>query len=181
MDTAARQVEGIMVRRLGVDDTMRYRALRLESFRRFPHAHRTDYDEAAAQPVAWTERRLCAPGEYWFGAFDGEELVGAVGLRTSELKKVRHVATLLALAVDSSRQRQGIGRKLVAHLLDFARSLGHVQQVQLTVNDGNEKAERLYDAFGFERFGLERDGILLDGQYHAKQHRQLILESTEQT
>jgi ribosomal protein S18 acetylase RimI-like enzyme len=176
MNAAAPEARGIVVRSLGVADAPRYRALRLESFRQFPQAHRTDYDEAAAQPPEWTEWRLRAAGEYWFGAFDGEELVGAVGLRTSELKKVRHVATLLALAVDGRRQRQGIGRKLVAHLLDFARSLGHITQVQLTVNDGNAKAERLYDAFGFERFGLEREAILLDGEYHAKQHRQLFLK-----
>jgi ribosomal protein S18 acetylase RimI-like enzyme len=179
MNTGARQAEGIVVRRLGVPDAPRYRALRLESFRQFPHAHRTDYDEAAAQPLAWTENRLCAPGEYWFGAFDGIELVGAVGLRTQEIKKIRHVAKLLALAVDGRRQRQGIGRMLVAHLLDFARSLGHIEQVQLTVNDGNEKAERLYDAFGFEQFGLEREAILQGGEYHAKQHRQLFLGSTD--
>jgi ribosomal protein S18 acetylase RimI-like enzyme len=181
MNAGARQAEGIVVRRLGVDDAPRYRALRLESFRQFPHAHRTDYAEAAVQPLAWTEWRLRAAGEYWFGAFDGVELVGAVGLRTSELTKVRHVATLLALAVDGTRQRQGIGRKLVAHLLDFARSLGHIEQVQLTVNEGNTNAERLYDAFGFEQFGLERDALLHEGKYYAKQHRQLIFEPTTQT
>jgi RimJ/RimL family protein N-acetyltransferase len=69
----------------------------------------------------------------------------------------------------------------VAHLLDFARSLGHIEQVQLTVNEGNEKAERLYDAFGFKQFGLEREAILIDGKYYAKQHRQLIFESSAQT
>jgi ribosomal protein S18 acetylase RimI-like enzyme len=170
---------GIVIRQLGADDAPRYRALRLDGFRKFPDVHRTSYNEAEAQPLAWTENRLSATGEYWFGAFDGDELVGAVGLRTQDGEKVRHVATLIALTVDANRHRQGIGRMLVAHLLDCARSLRFVQQVQLTVNDGNERAERLYDAFGFRQFGLERQAILDNGKYFAKQHRQLFLDSTQ--
>jgi ribosomal protein S18 acetylase RimI-like enzyme len=166
----------IVVRQLGAPDAPCYRALRLEGLRAFPHAFRPDYGEALAQPLAWTEKRLSTPGEYWFGAFDGEQLLGAVGLRTQEGKKIRHVATLAALAVDANRHGQGIGSKLVAHLVDFARSLGHIRQIQLTVSEGNSRAERLYDAFGFEQFGLERDAFALDGQYYAKQHRQLFLK-----
>ena len=166
----------IAIRQLEVGDAARYRVLRLESFLRFPDAHRTDYSEAAAQPLAWTENRLRARGEYWFGAFDGDELVGAVGLRTQDGAKVRHIATLLALAVDGRCQRLGIGRMLVEHLLGVARSLGHIEQVQLTVNDGNTPAERLYDAFGFTQFGLEHQALRDAGKYYAKQHRQLFLK-----
>jgi RimJ/RimL family protein N-acetyltransferase len=172
--------EGIVVRPLGVSDAERYRTLRLESLRAFPHSHRTGYDEAAAQPMAWTEKRLATPGEYWFGAFDESgELVGAVGLRTQELVKVRHVAKVIALAVDRRHHRRGIGRALMAHVIAFARSLGHLHQLQLTVSDGNASAERLYDALGFVQFGLERDAFLHEGKYWNKQHRQLFLESPE--
>jgi len=166
----------IVVRQLGVADAPRYRALRLDGLRHFPHAFRPDYEEALAQPLAWSESRLGAHGKYWFGAFDGADLVGAVGLRTLDGRKIRHVARLVALTVDARRQRQGIGRSLVAHLIEHARELGFIRQVQLTVSDGNERAERLYDAFGFERFGLERDAFFHDGSYHAKQHRQLFLK-----
>jgi ribosomal protein S18 acetylase RimI-like enzyme len=167
----------IVVRRLGVDDAPRYRTLRLAGLRDFPHAFRPDYEEALAEPLSWSEQRLAAPGEYWFGAFDGAQLVGAVGLHTQQGKKVRHAATLRGLVVETNRQAQGIGGKLVAHLIGFAGSLGHIRQIQLTVSEGNAHAERLYDAFGFEQFGLEHDAFLHDGQYYAKQHRQLILES----
>lgn len=166
---------GVAVRALVVADAPRYRALRLESLRRFPHAHRSDYGEAREQPLSWAEQRLSTAGEYWFGAFDGEQLVGALCLRTQQSPKVRHVATLAALAVDGERHGRRIGSTLVAHLIGFARSLGYLRQITLTVSDGNARAERLYDAFGFEQFGLERDAFSLDGRYYAKQHRQLFL------
>jgi len=164
-----------LLRRLGPADAAQYRALRLAGLRAFPHAFRPSVDEALAQPLSWAAARLAKEGEYWFGAFDGSELVGAVCLRTQEGAKIRHVASLNALVVDPARQRAGIGAALVAHLIASARALGYLRQITLTVHDGNTAAERLYDRFGFARFGLEPDAFLHDGQYYAKQHRLLSL------
>ena len=77
--------------------------------------------------------------------------------------------------VDPARQRRGIASALVAHLIGFARSLGFIRQITLTVIDGNAAAIGLYERFGFRQFGLEPDAFLHDGQYYAKQHRQLSL------
>jgi ribosomal protein S18 acetylase RimI-like enzyme len=165
----------LAVRRLGSADAERYRALRLAGLRAFPHAFRPGVEEALAQPLSWAEQRLSKEGEYWFGAFEGEELVGAICLRTQEGVKSRHSASLNALVVDPERQRRGIGAALVAHLVGFARSLEHLRQITLTVIDGNTHAERLYERFGFRQFGLEPDAFLHDGIYYAKQHRQLSL------
>jgi ribosomal protein S18 acetylase RimI-like enzyme len=167
----------LTIRQLSPADAAAYRALRLAGLRAFPHAFRPDYEEALEQPLSWAEKRLAKHGEYWFGAFDGDALVGAICLRTQEGRKIRHSASLNALVVDPERQARGIGRRLVAHLIDFARSLGYLRQLTLTVHDGNTRAERLYDAFGFRQFGLEPDAFLHDGRYYAKQHRQLILDS----
>jgi ribosomal protein S18 acetylase RimI-like enzyme len=167
------------LRRLDPADAERYRALRLAGLRAFPHAFRPAVEEALAQPLSWAEARLSKAGEYWFGAFDGAldspGLAGAICLRTQEGVKIRHSASLNALVVDPLRQRQGIGASLVAHLVDFARALGTIRQITLTVHDGNTAAEGLYERFGFRQFGLEPDAFLHDGQYYAKQHRQLIL------
>jgi ribosomal protein S18 acetylase RimI-like enzyme len=170
----------VSVRQLGISDAPRYRALRLAGLRAFPHAFRSDYEEALAQPASWAEKRLATPGDTFFGAFDGDELVGAVCLRVQEGKKNRHSAELKALVVDPNRQARGTGGMLVAHLIAHARSLGYIRQITLTVTGGNTRAQRLYDAFGFKPFGLEPDAFLHDGRYYAKQHRQLILESHTQ-
>ncbi|THC44851.1 GNAT family N-acetyltransferase [Massilia sp. Mn16-1_5] len=163
------------VRRLGPADAAQYRALRLAGLRAFPHAFRPAVEEALEQPLSWAEKRLATKGEYWFGAFDGIELVGAICLRTQDGVKIRHSASLNALVVDPERQREGIGAALVAHLIDFARSLDYIRQITLTVIDGNAAAIGLYERFGFRQFGLEPDAVLHDGAYYAKQHRQLSL------
>jgi ribosomal protein S18 acetylase RimI-like enzyme len=169
----------LTVRQLTPADAAAYRTLRLAGLQAFPHAFRADYEDALAQPLSWAEQRLATPGDTFFGAFDGGELVGAICLRTQDGRKDRHSAELKALVVDPQRQRRGIGRTLVAHLLAHAREEKHIRQLTLTVIDGNTNAQQLYDAFGFKPFGLEPDALLLDGQYHAKQHRQLILQDTQ--
>ena len=165
----------VTLRQLDSADAEAYRTLRLAGLQAFPHAFRSDYREALEQPLSWAQRRLATPGDTLFGAFEGGTLVGAICLRTQEGRKIRHAAELKALVVDPQRQRMGIGGALVVHLLAHARALGHIRQITLTVSDGNTAAQRLYDAHGFRPFGLEPDAFLLDGRYHAKQHRQLIL------
>jgi ribosomal protein S18 acetylase RimI-like enzyme len=174
------QAEGIIVRQLGVSDAKRYRELRLAGLRAFAHAFQPDYQEALSQPLSWAEKRLATPGDTFFGAFDGDELVGAVCLRTKEGKKLRHSAELKALVVDPNRQARGIGSTLVEHLIMHAGSLGYIRQITLTVTDGNMRAERLYESFGFRQFGFEPDAILHEGRYCATQHRQLLLETPAQ-
>jgi GNAT superfamily N-acetyltransferase len=166
----------LTLRTLTPADASAYRALRLAGLHAFPDVFQPDYEEALAQPLSWSEKRLAKPGDTFFGAFADDALVGAVCLRRYAGRKIGHVAELKALVVDPQRQSQGIGRGLMAHLIDHARALACIRTITLTLIDGNTRAARLYDAFGFRQFGLEPDAFLHDGRYHAKQHRQLILQ-----
>jgi ribosomal protein S18 acetylase RimI-like enzyme len=169
------QTPNLVVRRLDPADVASYRTLRLDSLRNFQFMHGPAYEDALEQDEAWHAERIAKPADYWFGAFDGDELVGTIALRTQEGSRVRHSASLNSLIVDGSRQGRGIGRLLVAHLIDFARSLGTIRQITLGLTDGNERAERLYESFGFKLFGIEPDVLLHEGRYYGLQRRQLIL------
>ena len=168
---------GIVIRRLGPADAAPYRVLRLDSLRNFQFAHGPAYEDALALPESWHADRLARRDYTWFGAFDGTLLVGAVCLRAKAGSRLRHSASLNSLMVAPSHQRGGIGRLLVAHLIDFARSLGHVRRLTLTLIDGNVPARRLYDAVGFQSFGLEPDAIFHEGRYLAQHHLHLPLVS----
>lgn len=170
----------IVVRPLGARDAARYRELRLASLRDFQFAHGPAYEDALEQDLRWHELRLTQPGVYWFGAFDGDTMVGAVSLRTQEGIRLRHSASLNGLVVDGTQHGRGIGRLLIAQVIAFARSLGYIRQLTLALTQGNTAAERLYDAFGFEPFGLEPDALLHEGRYYAKEHRHLLLETPAQ-
>ncbi len=80
-------------------------------------------------------------------AVSGEEVAGfAVLRRTGEEYE------LLNLAVAPERRRRGVGRRLVAAVLERAPG-----PVFLEVRASNEAARRLYEACGFRPVGLRRN------------------------
>jgi ribosomal-protein-alanine N-acetyltransferase len=71
-------------------------------------------------------------------------------------------AHLVLLAVRPSHRRLGIGRRLVAWLIESARTAG-VQSVHLELRAGNEPARRFYRAMEFV------ETLLVPGYYRGKE------------
>jgi ribosomal-protein-alanine N-acetyltransferase len=65
-------------------------------------------------------------------------------------------AHILNLCVAEKSQRRGLGRQLLQHLLQLARSL-NVERLFLEVRPSNAAAIRLYESSGFSRMGLRKD------------------------
>ena len=62
-------------------------------------------------------------------------------------------AILEDIVVASARQRQGLGKALVAHAMDMARSKNCYKLV-LSSNARRTDAHRFYDQLGFQRHGV---------------------------
>ena len=58
----------------------------------------------------------------------------------------------VAIAVAHEHRGRGVGRRLMAALVELARSSGH-EALSLSVEDGNERARHLYEALGFVPVG----------------------------
>ena len=69
---------------------------------------------------------------------------------------------VINVAVAPQHRRHGVGRALVAHLLDHARTNG-VIKLFLEVRASNEAAIRLYESAGFTRFNV-RERYYPDGE-----------------
>jgi GNAT superfamily N-acetyltransferase len=73
------------------------------------------------------------------------------------MNKLAHKCTPSAILEDivvaTSRQRQGVGKALVAHAMDMARSKGCYKLV-LSSNARRTDAHRFYDQLGFQRHGV---------------------------
>ncbi|MDA0338597.1 MAG: N-acetyltransferase [Proteobacteria bacterium] len=106
-----------------------------------------------------------------FAAFDGEALRGSIQFWPAQVQS-RHASTAVVpilmlgpLAVDPDYAGQGIGKALMEHALDIARSLGY--RIAFLVGD-----EPYYARVGFHRAGAE--GLRLPGPVDPA--RLLILE-----
>jgi [ribosomal protein S18]-alanine N-acetyltransferase len=104
-------------------------------------------------PERWTDAMFwneLASGHYYVAALDGETLVGYAGLAVSGTD-----AWVQNIAVRRDAQRHGTGRALLEALLAEAERR-RTDQVLLEVAVDNEPAQRLYEAYGFERIGVRR-------------------------
>lgn len=172
MHRAERQTNdgnGTAVRLLTPEDAAAYWQLRLRALQDAPYAFSTTYEEAIqrARPVEVMAERLQPSAENWtVGSFTaGGELVGVVTFAREQMRKLHHKGTLTAMYVSPDMRGRGVARALVAELLDRARTLDGLEQINLTVVTTNDAAYRLYSATGFRVFGVEPYGLKYDHEY----------------
>jgi ribosomal protein S18 acetylase RimI-like enzyme len=157
------------IRRLGPDDAPAYRALRMRALWEFPEAFTSSWEEDEKQPMEVWEVRLAGEHSLFWGAFDGEQLCGMVGLERERRAKNRHKGTVVGMYVSHEYFGTGMGRALIEALIAEARTLG-LELLVLTVTDGNTIATSFYEAAGFRSFGIEPKAIQLEGRYYGKNH-----------
>ncbi|OQP87752.1 hypothetical protein BTR14_04115 [Rhizobium rhizosphaerae] len=112
-----------------------------------------------------TRQRLTAGGAKRLSlvAVEGESVVAAGGLHRFEGRR-QHAAEL-GIGVDDAWQRRGVGRALLAALLDSAFNWLQIRRVELTVFTDNHPAIALYRRFGFVEEGRLRGYAFRDGDY----------------
>ena len=79
-------------------------------------------------------------------------------------KRPKHVRVLGMLVVDGYRG-MGIGTKLIAHALGWARAQKEVEKVALGVFSKNKRAFRLYEKFGFKVEGVRKKHYYIEGKH----------------
>jgi RimJ/RimL family protein N-acetyltransferase len=90
------------------------------------------------------------------------QFVAHLDLVGSSIATEGHRVTL-GMGCERAVHRRGLGRALMAHALEFARS-EQLEWVDLFVFSENEPAIALYKAFGFEEIGRRRDRFRVAGR-----------------
>ncbi|HRJ06725.1 MAG TPA: GNAT family N-acetyltransferase [Candidatus Saccharibacteria bacterium] len=99
------------------------------------------------------KQKIAEGNVIFYGAHDGNSFVGRVCLiRVPEEQVVRDILpgqpALVALQINESARRRGIGSQLVTAVMAKARSLGY-QKISLGVEAGNQAGKSLYEKLGF--------------------------------
>jgi ribosomal-protein-alanine acetyltransferase len=109
--------------------------------------------EAAAQAFPWRERHFAdslAAGHRAWVLRQGAQCLGF-----SLAMHVVDEAHLLNLAVAPAMQRQGLGARLLRHILRDAAA-ADMQRMYLEVRASNRRAQALYRVFGFQETGSRK-------------------------
>jgi RimJ/RimL family protein N-acetyltransferase len=138
-------------------------------------AYRASFEEVAREgrwlaselPVDWSirtpwEELLASPRSHVLVADDGGRIVGGLGIDLSRFGRAE-----LGMHLVDGYRAAGIGARLLASAIDWARSAG-AHKVVLELFPSNERARRLYERHGFVVEGRHRrhwrrnDGSLAD-------------------
>lgn len=100
---------------------------------------------------AWTKGQclsmLTLPGSAMFVVRAGQGICGFAFVRT-----VLDEAELLMIAVDPNSAGQGLGRRILRHVINYCAENG-VERLHLEVREGNKVAIKLYQGDGFVAVG----------------------------
>ena len=147
-----------MIRRLGAADAAAYAALRLAGIRAHPEAFLPTAEEAEAMPSEAVAKRL-SDGMV-FGAFDGDTLVGFIGVNPHGYAQMRHAAEIGPVYVVPARRGDGTADALLRAAMAGARADG-VERLSLWVAEANSPAGAFYARHGFEVCGRLEDAVRL--------------------
>ena len=119
-------------------------------------------DEKFAQKIAALDG---ADNGRYLVAESAGQIVGHGLLDPLPLAAVRHVVHL-TLAVHPGWQGRGVGRALLAQLIEWAMAAPAVEKIELHVRSSNAAAQALYRKLGFTEIGrLQRKVKIAPGQY----------------
>lgn len=177
-----KQNPNIEYKTLTTADYDNYFALRLEGLQNSPHMYATDANDWQNARREVIEKHLTNSESNEFpilGAWDGDVLVGMVGLQPDIRPTVKHKATLWGVFVKEPYRRQGIGFLLIATAIDMAKEKEGLKQLRAVVNTTNDTAVRLFERAGFEQFGLERRAKFFDGAFHDQAYFWYVIDDGE--
>jgi ribosomal protein S18 acetylase RimI-like enzyme len=142
------------IRRVRSDEGRALAKIRLAALSDSPFAFGSTFAaEASRTDDEWTERVLAGAAgvdRVTFFALVNREIVGLVGGYRPDA--VGELVELVSMWTSPDFRRAGVGRALVAAVLDWAReSSARTVSVQVTL--GNDPAARLYESMGFRRTG----------------------------
>lgn len=104
------------------------------------------------------------PDDYLLVAEVDGEVVANAGLHCAGRARRRHAATA-GMSVRDDWQGKGVGKVLMARIVDLADNWLGYRRLELTVYTDNAAALALYRSFGFEIEGTLREYAFRDGVY----------------
>jgi RimJ/RimL family protein N-acetyltransferase len=93
-----------------------------------------------------------------------QTVIGWCDIKPKDIPEFSHVG-VLGIGIAKQYRGNGYGTKLLRTTMEHAKSVCHLEKVELTVFESNENAIKLYQAMGFTIEGKRMKSRKIDGKY----------------
>ena len=142
-----------------------------ENLLRYPE----EWNLSIEQEEAWIESGLKDTDSINIVCFIGNDAAGSCEIRRLMGKKMRHRATI-GISILKKYWNLGIGSALFVEMINFAEE-NDIEIIELEFIEGNERAQKLYEKFGFKVISERPNAFKLkDGSYRSEFYMQKLLK-----
>lgn len=93
------------------------------------------------------------------------EIIAFLTFKRNPMKRLNHTGSF-GMGIVENYRNQGLGSKMLLHLIDWAKKQNGIEKICLGVLSTNERAIAMYKKFGFKEEGREVRQIKFEnGQY----------------
>ena len=108
-----------------------------------------ELDDTITVAPEMVRQTIEAPGTHFFAVMDGERIIGCSSLCVFDSPTGRK-ASIEDVVVSSAYRGQHLGKQLMEHVIEFAKSLAPIG-LQLTSRPERVAANALYRSLGFQK------------------------------
>lgn len=159
----------ITIRKPILSEWKEYKTLRLKATKECPFAFLSTPEEIEAENDSHWKNRIEKSKEekttFMLVGFIEEEMAGMMALYWEDRDKIRHVAHLVSVYIDSQTRGQGVGSKLLEAVIEKAREKKFIRKIRLSVTSVNP-AKIFYEKKGFKVIGNFKEEVFVDGKYY---------------
>ena len=114
---------------------------------------------------------------FTLGAYKSNKLIGVASFKREGANrlKLRHKGLLFKIYVRPEHRNQGVARNLIGTIINRARQIEDLEQINLTVIPINRYAKKLYEKFGFETFAIEKNAVKWKDKYFDEEQMKLVI------
>lgn len=171
-------MSSIEFRILTADDASAWRNVRLEALENDPEAFSASIEAHHKLTDEEIRSRLAVDltNRFVIGAFTaGGELIGTAGFVREPGLKERHKGRVWGVYLRAGYRGVGVGRQMMTLLLQHARRIEGLEQINISVAATQTAAKTLYRSLGCVLYGCEPRALKINGRYIDEEHMMLEL------